>query len=276
SRIMQYESQQPPHKRRLPNRLRVIFRQSKIVGFSNPALLTLRSSQVIDAIEQSTDKLPMQRALVHEPEKLDAAAWQLKLSFPFKQIEPRAGDIVEGGLSIRFSAAGHYPIQVRNWLRRLWCSNGSSVPICVDSVQLRIRSRRNEQLADQEVLKKIRQVVAQGVNELDEKLQAVAALAEQRVDAERLLSQVAQKNRLSRLATNQLLRALHEDEGGPLQGKGTRYDVWNAVTRVATHEQAYTLKQSVRNRLDLYSGCFSQQGIHLCPSCQRILEPSRN
>jgi len=276
---VQHETKQPQESRCLPGQLKVSILDGRVVGFVDAGLVTLSNAQVVEAIEEATSQLPLHKAEVTLSGDIQAAAWQLKVIFPFQsvEIESQPGDIIRGGLIIKHSAAGLHGTQVRNFLHRLVCSNGSTVPICADNKQLRIRRRREDQFADQDVIEKLRLVVGQGVRELDAKLKAVAGLAEKKANAVEVLKQIALKYRVRKTVRDRLLSALQEDEFGPVdESTTTMFDVWNAVTRVTSHDTKNLLRDGIRDRLNLFTGVYSQQSIHTCPTCNRILEPSRN
>lgn len=274
---MEYETRQPSNARCLPPLLKVSVHDGQVVGFADASLVTLSNTQIIEAIGEVIDKYSTHGAEATLAGDTKPAAWHLTLIFPSECVEPREGDIVQGGLTIKHSAAGLHGTQVRNYLHRLVCGNGSVAPICIDSKQLRIRRRREDEFADQHVIDKLRLVVDQGMREVKTKLEAVAGLAKEKVNAVETLNQIALKHRVRKKVTDRLLSALHEDEAGPVSGsEATMYDVWNAITRVTTHNPGDLLRESVRERLSLFSGVYSQQAIHTCPVCKRILEPSKN
>lgn len=273
---VQYESSQSGDKRCLPPLLNAYLSAGQVVGFANAELVTLSNRQVIEAIEAGTSQLSMKEATATLSGDTLAAAWELNVVFPFVRVQPRKGDFVLGGLTIKHSPAGLNGTQVLNYLYRLTCRNGSTVPICTGSKRLRIRRLREQQFADQEVIDRLGQVIAQGADEIDKMLTAVANLDSQKVDPIETLNQIALKHRVSNSVRNRLLEALSRDEAGPVaRDRASMYDVWNAVTRVATHDRDL-LTDSVQERLSVFSGAYSQQSIHTCPTCRRILEPSKN
>jgi hypothetical protein len=56
--------------------------------------------------------------------------------------------------------------------------------------------------------------------------------------------------------------AISQDEIGPT---GTQYDIFNAISRVATHHQNLTFRQ--QRILSRLAGEFSQQDIQKCEHC---------
>ncbi len=277
--LLQYEAIRQKNQQGKAPKVKVAIRDGSVIGFSDPELVQLKNSQIVDALETTLEKnqLPFDDAQVQIDGRITAEGWHLKLIFPFCHKEVRQGDILHGGLSVRFSASCLFPTHVENWLYRLWCENGSAVPICQDGQSVRIRRIKNKNFGEQHVLGRFRQAVGQGIRELDTKLEAVKAFNDKKANARQLITEVATKNRVSGKVQKELLEALDKDQDGILpHGGGTHYDVWNAITRVATHGSADLLRRNVRDRLSLYSGAFSQEDVHVCPQCQRILEPSRN
>jgi hypothetical protein len=57
-------------------------------------------------------------------------------------------------------------------------------------------------------------------------------------------------------------RAIDQDELGPTN---TQFDIFNAISRVATHNEALTFRQ--RRTLSQLAGKFSQQDVHKCDKC---------
>jgi hypothetical protein len=56
--------------------------------------------------------------------------------------------------------------------------------------------------------------------------------------------------------------AMYEDELEPTK---KQYDIFNAISRVATHDENLTFRQ--RRTLSRMAGEFSQQTVHQCKTC---------
>jgi len=189
-----------------------------------------------------------------------------KLSFscfsPQIIAEPRVGDIINGGIDVHHSTSGEFGTQVRCYLQRLVCKNGACTHICKDEKHLHARRLANGRFDQQDMVNQLHRLFKETWAQLDEKLQAVHGL----LGKEKVSIDFLQQQRTRFSLNNEMLReieiAVNHDELGP---SNTQYDIFNAISRVATHSESLSLRQ--RRRLMFMAGEFSQQDIHRCSQC---------
>jgi hypothetical protein len=142
-------------------------------------------------------------------------------------------------------------------------------PICVGRRSLRVRRRADRPGNEAEVRARLRTLLIDARSQFTLTLRSLRELADTKADPNPAgeLRTIARRRRFNRQLTDDLMRSLDEDEAGP--PGDTRYDVLQALSRVATHG---TLSRRQQYELSRYSGVYSQ-GEHFreCPYCKSIL-----
>jgi len=109
------------------------------------------------------------------------------------------------------------------------------------------------------MLDQMHRLLTEAWAQLDEKLEAVKGLlGKDRMPIE-FLRQQRTKFSLNERMLRAIERAIREDELGRTN---TQYDVFNALSRVATHEENLAFRQ--QRTLSRMAGEFSQQTVHRC------------
>lgn len=255
--------------RRLPEQLVIWFAGNRLVGFDDPGLLTLPSSDVIDAVDNALSECKLRNVVVRQA-LCEPWGFHVRLSFPSVTAQPRAGDVVEGGVAISHSAIGEHATQVHSYIHRLICENGLYVPVCEDRHVMRIRRLASRAFDHDQQLSRLREVLERAIAQLGAKLDALRALTNRLVEVPAALQQLALRQGLPRGIQAALVAAIDADEDGPSQG--TEYDALMALTRVATHGH---MRPVLRRRLLVLAGILSQQHAHVCPHCHSVLYPRR-
>ena len=112
------------------------------------------------------------------------------------------------------------------------------------------------------MLAQIQRLLSEAWAQLPAKLQAIEGLLQkERMSIEYLRQQRTRFSLNDRMLTV-IERAINQDELGPT---GSQYDIFNALSRVATHDESLTFRQ--RRTLSRMAGEFSQQTAHKCQKC---------
>jgi hypothetical protein len=234
----------------------------QVVGYDDPRLLRITPIKLMDAVNRSLpgglspEQIGVSRYVVSQ------TYLHLSLFSPEKVTEPRPSDFVNGGVDIVHYTTGELGTQVHCYLRRMICSNGAIAHVCDDNKQIRARRLRNGRFDEADMLRQIASLFTRAWRQIDGKLSAISSLLnEKRVSVDFLRQQRARfslNNRILRA----IERAIREDEIGPT---GTQYDWFNALSRIATHDEQLTFRQS--RTLSRVAGEFSQNTVHRCSQC---------
>ena len=234
----------------------------QVVGYDDPRLLRISPLKLVESINSSLPPgLSAEQIGVSEfdfsPEHL-----HVSLVSPERVAEPRPGDYINGGIDIIHYTTGDLGTQIHCYLRRLICANGAITHVCSENRQARARRLLNGQFDEKDMLNQIRRLILEAWGQVDAKLQAITTL----LSMERVAMDFIRQQRTRFALNNRVLRAVEravrEDEFGPT---GTQFDWFNALSRVATHDDLISFRQ--RRTLGRMAGEFSQHTIHRCSQC---------
>jgi hypothetical protein len=241
-----------------------------VAGVADGTLPRISNAPVIDCVRSYLLNAGLTDATVRGCHIQRGGAFELNVSFGSICAEPRVGDIVEGGFSLTHSPIGDRATQLVIMLYRLACENGAMVPVCNGTKRGRTRRSSGQPTSADAVLAQITLLLDEATRQMPQKLEQLKTLAKANVacDAATELQTIAQRRRLNRQVTAELVKALDHDEGGP--AGNTRYDVLQALSRVATHGN---LSPRLHHELSRYAGVYSQ-GDHFrrCPFCRSIIQ----
>lgn len=237
-------------------------KEKQLIGYDDPKLLKINPMRLMEVVNSSLPKGLMAEQI--EVSRLHLASNMLSFSCYSPQIEcqPRVGDIVNGGIDVHHSASGEFGTQVRVYLRRKICQNGACAHICEDERQVRARRLTNGRFDDRDMINQIGRLLTEAWSQIDAKLQAVKDLLDKKRVSVDFLRQERTRFSLSNRILTSIENATGQDEIGPT---GTQYDFFNAISRIATHDDSLSLRQ--RRRLMFMAGEFSQQDVHRCSQC---------
>ncbi len=249
--------------RRIGRDLRINLNQDKqIIGFDDPKLLRISPVKLMDVFNSSLPKnLPAKEIMVGQID-LSSRIMHVSCFSPEKKIEPRPGDIINGGVDIIHHTSGDTGTQINCYLRRLICQNGAVAHICSENKTLRARRLNNGSFDENDMLMQIQRLLTQAWVQVNEKLDAVRSLIEKKRISLDFLRQERTKFSLNNRMLAAIRLAIKEDEFGPTD---TQFDIFNAISRVATHDDALSFRQ--RRTLGRMAGEFSQQDVHKCDNC---------
>lgn len=255
------------HGRRAPGtheRVRLALDQEteEVLALANDRLAFLPNTDVVNAIiEAWPSSIPPETVNVARFH-LTSTEFSLDCCTDGLTTEPRAGDVLHGGISIRHSQAGTCPTTFLSFIRRCVCSNGMVQRICLQDRATRTRRCRSENLPTA-MIASIKRQVKGAWDQLIERLETeMAELLNHRVDIRGLPEGLRRRWSISRTVAGEIARALDEDELGRT---GTEFDLVNALSRVATHSRS--LQPRYRRHLSLAAGMYAQRHVHRCPLC---------
>lgn len=239
-----------------------VHQDGHIIGYDDPKLLRISPVKVMDVVNSRLPQglSPKQIKVAH----FDISLKRLQLSCysPEMVTEPRPGDLINGGIDLIHYTTGELGTQVYCYLRHLICSNGAITHVCCDEKHVRARRLPNGRFDEKDMLEQIGLLLMEAWKQLDAKLNAVTdLLGKGRVSVDFLRQQ---RTRFS--LNNRILRvieeAIRQDEIGP---SNTQYDWFNAISRVATHDERLSFRQC--RTLSRMAGEFSQHTAHRCSQC---------
>jgi len=175
--------------------------------------------------------------------------------------EPRPGDVLHGGITIRHSQAGNSTTVILSYLHRLVCSNGLTQRVCLQGRPSRTKRTKAGNTA-QRMLEAIKRQVRQAWAQLDQRLEGMGELLNHPLEVDELPEGLRRRWSINRRVAAEVAQALQNDELGRTR---TEYDLVNAISRVATHSQH--LAPRYARHLCLAAGMFAQRHVHQCPMC---------
>jgi hypothetical protein len=257
--------QQLRRGKRAWERVRLAINQDGFVVSLVPVtVLALNNSAIVGALEAAWPAK-------FSPETIDTASLQLddnqfELSCYTRALstEPRPGDVLFGGVTIRHSQTGDTPTVILGYVHRLACKNGLTQRVCLAGRPSRTRRSTN---SPERTLESIRRQVTQAFYQLRERLEGVQELLNHPLDTAELPESLRRRWSINRRIARQINEALENDELGRTHSE---FDLVNALARVATHSRDLTARY--RRQLSLAAGMLAQRFVHQCPQCGNWLD----
>jgi hypothetical protein len=255
----------------IPCEMGVAILDNKVISVASSHLESLASLDVLELVlDEAPKELRNEESLVVDRFHLNG--WTgISLTSPSIKTEPRPGDIIQAGVDFYHSDAGSFATQVSTYLLRLVCKNGALVRVCEHDRGVRIR--RDSHIDRDELIRRARRMAALAWSDLDKKLEVLKQLANERVENPREVIEKISADlglNMSGKLIDGAIRAMGEDEYGNAR---TLLDIWNAMSRLATHSIEHPL--AWRRRMMFASGGILQERIERCPQCLSILRHPR-
>jgi len=245
-----------------PDELQLAYdNKGKVVSVAPTKLACLSNKEVVAAIQDawpghiSSETLSVANLHITETE-FEITCYTDQLT-----AEPRPGDVLCGGITIRHSQVGTSPTVVLSYLRRLVCSNGMTQRVCLQGRPSRTKRCKAENSSGR-MLEAIRQQLGHAWGQLDERLEGIKELLDHRLDGNKLPEGLRRRWSINRRLAAEIAQAFENDE---LDRTFTEYDLINALSRVATHSVG--LAPRYQRHLSLAAGMFAQRHVHQCPMC---------
>lgn len=254
----------------------VVTDADRLWGFDRADLVALSVEQVVTAViaglgDSQCDVDVVQMALSNGKVTIDIVSKRTSVAV-------KVGDIVEGGVRIVHSLVGEKATELSPYMLRLACSNGAVSRTCLDGASRTRRMPVTNVNGHELQAEQIRNLSASSFAAVSQRLADVPRLLETTFASQREVEghfrALLAPHRLSvrRHATGEdrtsildRLIAAWETEGREMNGFG----VWNALTRLATHDESLSTRQQyVLSRL---AGLFAFREHRVCPRCQSLL-----
>jgi hypothetical protein len=232
----------------------------QILSITPAKLVCLSNSEIVPVIKSVLPPNIMSQTLYA---RLEITPVEFELTYHTDQLstEPRKGDVLYGGISIRHSQVGTMPTVVLSYIHRLVCENGMTQRVCLNGRPARTR-RCNTTNSKRAVQESLKEQLIYGWSQLHNRLEGIKELTKHRLDADKLPETLRRRWSINKRLADEIARALQSDELGRTY---TEYDLVNALSRVATHNRS--LAPRYRHHLSLAAGMFAQRHVHQCPTC---------
>ncbi len=234
--------------------------KGQILTISPSHLVCLANPEITEIIE---DMIPADiiSETLYAKACLTQTAFELNIFTKQRTVEPREGDVLYGGVSIRHSQAGIFPTVVLGYIYRLICANGMTQRVCMAGKPSRTKRSKAEN-SKEPVVNAIREQVQHAFVQLEERLSGIEKLTKHRLDISNLPDSLRRRWSINKKVAAEIAAAFNNDE---LARTYTEYDLVNALSRVATHSRQLAPRYS--QHLSLAAGMFAQHHIHRCPQC---------
>jgi len=234
--------------------------KGQILSVTPANLVCLSNSEIVPIIKSVLPSNIISQTLCA---RLQIAPTEFELNYHTEQLstEPRKGDVLYGGISIRHSQTGAIPTVILSYIHRLVCSNGMTQRVCLNGRQARTR-RCNTSNSKKAVHESVKEQIIHAWSQLHERLEGIKELTKHKLDTDRLPEALRRRWSINKKLADEIARALQSDELGRTY---TEYDLVNALSRVATHNP--NLAPRYRRHLSLAAGMFAQRHVHQCPTC---------
>ena len=233
----------------------------EIVAVTDTKLAYLSNEDVVSAVQGAWPDQISSETLSVADFHIGKTEFELTCYTDQLTTEPRPGDVLNGGITIRHSQAGTSPTVILSYIHRLVCTNGMTQRVCLQGRSSRTK-RCKVQNSPERMLGAIRQQVKQAWTQLDERLGGIRRLLDHRLEIDEVPEGLRRQWSINRKMAAEINKALQEDE---LDRTYTEYDLVNALSRIATHSN--NLVPRYRRHLSLAAGMFAQRHIHQCPQC---------
>ena len=243
-----------------------IVRGNEFLAFSRPDLYRPSGRDVLEALQAGADRQLEVKQLVISDESFQA---DLLVENVSEEVAP--GDVVSAGVRVTHSLIGEHATWIESFIHRLRCSNGMTHRECVERKELSRTRRMPSERHDAHELqtKQVRQLTADVVGKLRQKLEAIRNLRREQVDVNHLMSRFLERGGMSPRRWLHVLREAWEIEGS----EPTAFGVMNAMTRISTHGMK-EIEVSARHRriLGRLAGILAFRQLHICPRCFSTLK----
>jgi len=235
-------------------------KEGQIISLTPTDLVCLPNDEVTRIIQEATPREIISETLSVRL-SLTPTEFELDCYTNQRSVQPRDGDILYGGVSIRHSQTGTATTVVLGYIHRVVCTNGMTQRVCLAGKPARTKRCRAKN-SKEPVCEAIREQIGQAWIQIQERLDGLKELTKHSLETHELPEALRRRWSINRDVAAEIAAALNQDEFG---GSYTEYDLVNALSRVATHSRR--LAPRYRRHLALVAGMFAQRHIHRCPQC---------
>ena len=207
-------------------------------------------------LDRVVDAYPRLESLDLHHYRADPREISMAFTTPDISKEMKPGDIVNAGISIRYSDVSKFAPTVGSYLNRLICTNGMRAS--VGDVKIKLSLAHDENLFLDQIQDHIR--LASG--RLESMLEQLQKTTEIKIPVNSMLNRVIEENNLAGKTGDMIYRRLEDGEGTTL------YDAINAITAAANH------MDNLRQREHLQTIAFdvmNQMSHRRCDHCYSLL-----
>ena len=240
----------------------LILNGQKILGYDDPTLHRIEPTALLKIFHSAlpaglrSDEIEIPSAVLADT-RMDFSCVT-----PTVVVEPQLGDIINGGIHVHYSVTGQFATQIRCHFHRCICSNGSVVHVCKRVKRPRSRRLASKNFSQADMVLQLRRLMIEAWNQVQEKLLGIPDLLNMPPVASEFLEQQRTRLGINKRIITAIENAIEEDE---LATTHTQYDVFNAISRVATYDSELSLRQ--RRTLLQLAGEFSQNNVRRCSEC---------
>ena len=235
-------------------------RKGQIISIAPAKLVNLSNDDIVALIKEAIPSKIISQTL-YANLYLTETEFELDCYSEQMNVEPRPGDGLYGGISIRHSQTGTSPTVVLGYIQRLVCTNGMTQRVCIAGKPARTK-RCKLKNPKEPVINAIRDQITHAWTQLDERLAGIKDLINHKLQMNDLPEILRRKWSLNKKVADEINNAIQHDE---LERTYSEYDLVNALSRVATHSK--NLAPRYRKQLSLAAGMLAQRHIHQCPMC---------
>jgi hypothetical protein len=256
------------HAARHDQPAQLVLRNETIVSILNANLLPVPRAEILDTVLNAK---PADVAM--EDIRAIAPAWNedfdVSLVVPARSRAPRPGDLVAFGVNVSEGRDGAVQVHVATF--RCVCKNGATERIC-DSQHHRLRRPLNHPDRQRLFLNGVASFAREAWQHWQEHADALEELTRVSIDPNDrtlLRSRLSQRpfflsKRLADQVIDRLQLEIAENQGEP-----SVFDLYNAMSYLATHTER--LSQTYRTRLRLGAGELGRRKSRICEACRQLI-----
>jgi len=202
--------------------VKLIKKNDSVIALTRPSIDVISNVRLLEEVEKA---LGDREGLVYDRVNNDIRLTHFSITGPSAST-PRTGDVVRAGLTVQNSLVGEHPIEVGVYLYRLVCSNGA-----ISAQNLFKWSRRHDQ---EDFMGWFASASQNAVNSFNHEFDHLQKLSE--IPMRGYMSDVLS----SFFDEYSIPVSLREDLMSSIIAEGkadSLYDIWNAVTYVASHSK---------------------------------------
>jgi len=174
----------------------------------------------------------------------------------FTPLNSEPTDILYGGIQIQNSILGKDVVEVSPYIFRQWCSNGA---ISSERLGTFTRKKRGDGLDDW-----FHEIIGDADSKLDREFERISHLTS--ISVRGHIPEVLEGIRRDHHISKKIIEVVQDQATS--SNVQTMYDLWNCITRVATHNE--TLSPMASSRLQNVAGHVTKNH-ELCSQCHRVL-----
>lgn len=175
-----------------------------------------------------------------------------------KQFQAVNEDTLFGGVQIKNSVLGKETVEVSPYVFRQWCTNGA---IASESLGRYTRKRRGE---GGDIGDWMSEIIGDASNVLDREFERIRHLTT--ISVKGHLGEVLDGIRKDHNIPKKVMEDIMDEATS--SNSSTMYDIWNCITKVATHSDVLTPVSAIK--LQGIAGHVTKQN-ELCGSCYRVI-----